>query len=67
MLGEVEETIYAVDDDEEDSEEVKVRQMKIVYWATSLTTVQTISRKSEMLFVRGRRFPLAVVVVWRPG
>ncbi|KAH0499763.1 hypothetical protein TgHK011_006933 [Trichoderma gracile] len=36
VLGEVEETIYAVDDDEEDSEEVK-----------------TISRKSEMLFVRG--------------
>ncbi|ETS03654.1 Sm-like ribonucleo protein [Trichoderma reesei RUT C-30] len=36
VLGEVEETIYAVDDDEEDSDEVK-----------------TISRKSEMLFVRG--------------
>ncbi|KAF4509059.1 hypothetical protein G6O67_005365 [Ophiocordyceps sinensis] len=36
VLGEVEETIYAVDDEDEDEEEVK-----------------TISRKSEMLFVRG--------------
>lgn len=36
VLGEVEETIYAVDDEEEESDEVK-----------------TISRKSEMLFVRG--------------
>ncbi|PON22649.1 small nuclear ribonucleoprotein [Trichoderma gamsii] len=36
VLGEVEETIYAVDDDEEESDEAK-----------------TISRKSEMLFVRG--------------
>ncbi|KAJ3937951.1 U4/U6-U5 snRNP complex subunit lsm3 [Colletotrichum fioriniae] len=35
VLGEVEETIYVVDDDEEDEE------------------VKTISRKSEMLFVRG--------------
>ncbi|KAF6792615.1 u6 small nuclear ribonucleoprotein [Colletotrichum musicola] len=35
VLGEVEETIYVVDEDEEDEE------------------VKTISRKSEMLFVRG--------------
>ncbi|CCF33959.1 LSM domain-containing protein [Colletotrichum higginsianum] len=36
VLGEVEETIYVVDEDEEDED------------------VKTISRKSEMLFVRGR-------------
>ncbi|KAL2753004.1 hypothetical protein ACRALDRAFT_1065957 [Sodiomyces alcalophilus JCM 7366] len=36
VLGEVEETIYVVDDEEDESEEVK-----------------TVSRKSEMLFVRG--------------
>ncbi|KAK5994441.1 putative U6 snRNA-associated Sm-like protein LSm3 [Cladobotryum mycophilum] len=36
VLGEVEETIYAVDDEDEDDDEVK-----------------TVSRKSEMLFVRG--------------
>ncbi|KAK2052861.1 LSM-domain-containing protein [Colletotrichum caudatum] len=35
VLGEVEETIYVVDEDEEDED------------------VKTISRKSEMLFVRG--------------
>ncbi|KAL3956024.1 hypothetical protein ACCO45_008870 [Purpureocillium lilacinum] len=35
VLGEVEETIYAVEDDDEDED------------------VKTISRKSEMLFVRG--------------
>ncbi|KAI6780112.1 U6 snRNA-associated Sm-like protein LSm3 [Emericellopsis cladophorae] len=35
VLGEVEETIYAVDDDDDDEE------------------IKTVSRKSEMLFVRG--------------
>jgi U6 snRNA-associated Sm-like protein LSm3 len=35
VLGEVEETIYTVDEDDDDEE------------------VKTISRKSEMLFVRG--------------
>ena len=55
VLGEVEETIYAVDDEDED-EEPKVRMR---CWSEGgatggLTWMQTTSRKSEMLFVRGR-------------
>lgn len=55
MLGEVEETIYVVEDDEEDDEEVKVRRPAVrrSTLAPSLTVEQTISRKSPMLFVRG--------------
>lgn len=50
MLGEVEETIYVVDD-EEDEQEEKVR---------------TVKKQSEMLFVRGKAIPYlsrAVAVV----
>lgn len=53
ILGEAEETIYAADD-EDDDEEAKVSRH---CWArTELRTdfSQTISRKSEMLFVRGK-------------
>jgi U6 snRNA-associated Sm-like protein LSm3 len=52
VLGEVEETIYTVDEDDDD-EEVKVCNRP---WSNServLNILQTISRKSEMLFVRG--------------
>lgn len=39
MLGDVEETVYVVDDEAEDEE------------------IKTVSKKSEMLFVRGRFRP----------
>ncbi|KAK3374814.1 hypothetical protein B0H63DRAFT_452646 [Podospora didyma] len=45
VLGDVEETIYVVED-EDDDEDIKARKKKLIH---SLT----ISRKSEMLFVRG--------------
>lgn len=61
VLGEVEETIYAVDEDDED-EEVKVHNpgcMQAPRPGNALTDPsQTISRKSEMLFVRGERPPV---------
>lgn len=41
MLGDVEETVYVVDDEAEDED------------------VKTVSKRSEMLFVRGRFGPLA--------
>ncbi|KAK0380232.1 LSM domain-containing protein [Colletotrichum limetticola] len=54
VLGEVEETIYVVDEDEED-EEVKVRRLDELDVSTNADSIpQTISRKSEMLFVRGK-------------
>lgn len=63
MLGEVEETIYAVDDDEEESDEVKVCEegpsASLLVYNSDL--FKTISRKSEMLFVRGRALP----IFWR--
>ncbi len=57
VLGDVEETIYVVEED--DDEDVKVRPSWPVVVAESFTPVfnnnlQTISRKSEMLFVRGK-------------
>ena len=53
MLGEVEETIYVVDEDEGD-EEVRVSRSSPASSKALLTeSLQTISRKSEMLFVRG--------------
>ncbi|KAG7038916.1 small nuclear ribonucleoprotein [Colletotrichum scovillei] len=53
VLGEVEETIYVVDEDEED-EEVKVRRLDELDVSSNPDSIpQTISRKSEMLFVRG--------------
>jgi U6 snRNA-associated Sm-like protein LSm3 len=53
VLGEVEETIYTVED-EDDEDDVKV----CLAFARSVIRVpnklQTVSRKSEMLFVRGK-------------
>lgn len=40
VLGEVEETIYAVDDDEEDSDEVKVWQASIAYRRYDSNSIQ---------------------------
>lgn len=49
VLGDVEETVYVVDDDAEDDE------------------VKTVSKKSEMLFVRGKIFRAAETEVLTDG
>lgn len=54
MLGDVEETIYVVDDEEEEGEpKVRLLGPRAVVVADVL---QTVSRKAEMLFVRGMVF-----------
>lgn len=55
MLGDVQETVYLVDDDDEAGENVRVWQMsQAPYFCGSWTdTPQTVYKKSEMLFVRG--------------
>ncbi len=57
VLGDVEETIYIVDDEDED-DEIKVRDRVAStthITRNSLTPCQTVSKKSEMLFVRGKQ------------
>jgi hypothetical protein len=57
VLGDVDETIYVVDDEDED-EEVKVStcmRPKTGSYLAGAHRVQTINRKSEMLFVRGTK------------
>lgn len=54
MLGDVEETIYVVEDEEEEGEP----KVKLAYhWgrgrSANSVSLQTVSRKAEMLFVRG--------------
>ena len=53
VLGEVEETIYIVEEDEDEQETVRVGS--IIYVAIPLLTRwQTVKKQSEMLFVRGK-------------
>jgi U6 snRNA-associated Sm-like protein LSm3 len=63
VLGEVEETIYAADDEEEESDEVKVcdKSLSGLPLVSDSNFSKTTSRKSEMLFVRGRFLP----IIWR--
>lgn len=53
VLGDVLETIYVVDDDEND-EEIKVSHV-LIHWQREriFNCEQTVTKKSEMLFVRG--------------
>jgi U6 snRNA-associated Sm-like protein LSm3 len=55
VLGDVEETIYVAEDDDEDGEEqsVKVSTSKWWRWGHGLMNRQTVKKQSEMLFVRG--------------
>lgn len=53
VLGDVEETVYVVDDDDED-EEVRVSMGIPNNGRTDISALQTIKKQSEMLFVRGR-------------
>lgn len=54
MLGDVEETIYVVEDDDDETDELKVsRSLSVKLPRGVANPVQTVNRKSEMLFVRG--------------
>ena len=53
MLGDVVETVYVVDEDDEEGETLKVLSRSFLY-RQALTLQQTIHKKSEMLFVRGK-------------
>lgn len=62
VLGDVDETIYLTeeDDEEDNSQEVRVRAVLLPVMTLCLAllifdipAMQTVSRKSEMLFVRG--------------
>ena len=55
MLGDVEETIYLVEDDDEEEEEIRVsaKPLKSFQKHISKDLSQTIKKQSEMLFVRG--------------
>ena len=53
MLGDVQETIYLVDEDDDPNTEVQVGILDDKSLATLLTKGQTIKKQSEMLFVRG--------------
>jgi len=54
-LGDVEETIYVVEDEEDTDGDLKVGKLGVPDSPVAiLTTFQTITRKSEMLFVRGK-------------
>lgn len=56
VLGDVVETIYTVDEDDED-EEIRVSLLHYIVNDSANPTVQTTTKKSEMLFVRGRLSP----------
>ena len=54
VLGEVEETIYVVEDDDDEEDEVKVCARESPLTRTVLIFLQTVKKNSEMLFVRGQ-------------
>lgn len=53
MLGDVQETVYVVEEDDDGEETVKVGVFQSMTFLNSDTCMQTIHKKSEMLFVRG--------------
>ena len=55
MLGDVEETIYTIEEDEDGEESVKVWNVMRFFYAGADAT-QTTKKQSEMLFVRGEMF-----------
>jgi U6 snRNA-associated Sm-like protein LSm3 len=56
VLGDVEETIYTIDEDEDGEESVKVGNRYSTPMTGTDGTVQTTKKQSEMLFVRGMDF-----------
>lgn len=54
VLGDVEETVYVVEDDDGEGETVRVCRIAFASWCIQeLIRSQTVHKKSEMLFVRG--------------
>ena len=53
MLGDVEETIYVVEEDEDEEETIRVGLNSSRTKEELAKILQTIHKKSEMLFVRG--------------
>lgn len=56
VLGDVEETIYVVEENEDEEDVVRVRTTNPLadqYFTKAFPVLQTIHKKSEMLFVRG--------------
>jgi hypothetical protein len=54
-LGDVEETVYVVEEDEEEEEVLRVGSIDLFAVRRLLTFfAQTVHKKSEMLFVRGK-------------
>lgn len=56
VLGDVEETIYLVDEDDEENEPMKASPLEMFSNSTNGST-QTIKKQLEMLFVRGQAWP----------
>ena len=57
VLGEVEETIYIVEEDDDEQETIKVGGSQCSRIWLPLNRSQTIKKQSEMLFVRGQSYP----------
>lgn len=53
VLGDVEETIYVVEEDDEEDETMKASFLTC-NWSYTNRLAQTIKKQSEMLFVRGQ-------------
>ncbi|EPE33555.1 Sm-like ribonucleoprotein [Glarea lozoyensis ATCC 20868] len=53
VLGDVQETVYVVEEDDDGEETVKVGSMSLWLYSCVNWQLQTINKKSEMLFVRG--------------
>jgi U6 snRNA-associated Sm-like protein LSm3 len=53
VLGDVEETVYVVEEDEDEEEVLRVGRQSCGLKDLLTFSVQTIHKKSEMLFVRG--------------
>ena len=66
VLGDVEETIFVVEEDDEDEETMKVGNLLRFTRVYSNASLQTIKKQSEMLFVRGEsRCENAIIVSLR--
>jgi len=55
VLGDVEETVYVVEEDEDEEEVVKANNSSMTWRSKANFSWQTVHKKSEMLFVRGNR------------
>ncbi|KAL8718338.1 MAG: hypothetical protein Q9225_004517 [Loekoesia sp. 1 TL-2023] len=62
VLGDVEETVYLVEDEDEEDEVVKVGAAFLKRAKLTFSTQQTIKKQSEMLFVRGQPLHFHVIV-----